>query len=98
MILSIISYACNLRSWKVETGESVVPGQFELCSEFEASLGFMKSCLNKRKAKQFSCVEDEEPEKEALCHVDQRANGRPGPWSRSRRMCSYFYSNAVKVQ
>lgn len=51
VVLAMTSYAYNLSTRKAETEGSVAQGQFELLCKFEASLGFMRSCLNKTKTK-----------------------------------------------
>lgn len=38
-------HACNLNTWEAEEGQ----GHLRICSEFKASLDYMRSCLKKKK-------------------------------------------------
>lgn len=45
-------YTCNPSTYKVETGESVIQGHFQLHYKFNASLGYKKQQQQKKKQQQ----------------------------------------------
>lgn len=47
--LDVIVHVCNLSTQKVEAGGSRVQGHFQLHSELEDSLGYLRPCLNEQK-------------------------------------------------
>lgn len=41
-----VAHAWNPSTWEVKPGQSIAPGQSSLCSEFEASLGYINNTLS----------------------------------------------------